>query len=95
MQTILDRLEARFKWLEREDLRVGSIYLCAEDILELEKFKDTYDKICVRQLIEAGFVGALWMANVRISDVVPPGYVCIVQDGLEVTSISREACVTF
>ena len=95
MITILDRLVDRFRWLEREDLRVGTIYLREEDILELEKYPSDYDKICVMDLLEAGFKGSLWGAQVKVSDVVPPGRLCIIQEGLEVKSISAEACVTF
>ncbi len=95
LDLLLHKLKARFEWLEREDLRVGRLYLNPKEIAELEKVGlENYDRVNMRQLRELGIRGALWGATVYESDIVPENHVCILQDGLEVTLIDRAACVS-
>lgn len=91
--TLLDKLRARFEWLEREDLRVGLLYLNAGQIAELGEHRQDFDVCATRQLREAGIRGALWGATVFESDLVPDNHVCIVQDGLDVKLVDGAACV--
>lgn len=95
MSLLLDKLKARFEWLEREDLRVGLLYLNPREIAELYEHhrKNEFDVCAVKQLREAGIRGYLWGVTVLESELVPPGRVCIMQDGLEVKLVDASACV--
>ena len=93
---LLEKLKARFDWLEREDLRVGQLYLNPAQVAELEKPEQIqeFDRCAMRLLRETGIRGVLWGATVYVSELVPPGRVCIIQDGLDARLVNGEACVT-
>lgn len=91
---LLEKLKARFEWLEREDLRVGVLYLSPTEVAELEKADPMhFDRCAIRQLRETGIRGHLWGATVYESELVPPGHVCIIQDGLDAKLVDGAACV--
>lgn len=91
--TLIDKLKGRFEWLEREDLRVGMLYLNPKEIAELETEPKEFDRNNMKALRVTGLRGHLWGAAVIESTLVPEGHVCIVQDGLEAVLVDRAACV--
>jgi len=91
--TLLEKLKARFEWLEREDLRVGLLYLNPKEIAEL-KGHEEFDPCASKQLRDLGIRGYLWGTTVFESELVPENHVCIVQDGLKVELVDRAACVS-
>lgn len=90
---IMKGLRKRFAWLEDEDLRVGSIYLHPVDLQLLRQVEEFVTVPGEPEVMNARKVGLLWGAHVYESRHVPMNYVAVIQDGLIVQSVSKEACV--
>lgn len=93
---LLARIGEAFKWVERQDMRVGEVWLHPDDVAVLLEDWGAIDRVAQRAVIEAmarpeqggRYLGQVFGASVYESGKVRPAHVCIVPEGWKVVDPS-------
>jgi hypothetical protein len=87
-----------FAYFEKDGLNVGSVFLNPKDILALRSQAAKWTMVgnplfAETQFPDMGkFVGWIWGAKVFETDVVPPGRVCLLPEGVRGKPTSAASC---
>jgi hypothetical protein len=98
---IIERMKAVFAWIEREDLRVGDLWLNPQQVVELGDVPGWYatSSRAVREATleskGAEVAGFLWGARVFESSLVPVNHIAAVPADLDARLVGGAACRPF